>query len=109
MDDSLTEKIRSVLADPDAASKIAAIASSLSGGSSEKPPAAEPAFSEQKSAPAGVPALSGIGRDPRLDLLRALRPLVSEEKRGRLDDLLQIASIASLLGSVNRRGGSGHV
>lgn len=118
MDDSLTEKIRAVLADPDAASKIAAIASSLSGGSNggsapqQSAPASAPASAsaEQPSIPAGAPfSLPSFGKDPRLDLLRALKPLVAEEKRGRLDDLVQIATVASLLGSLNKRGGTGHV
>ena len=105
-----------MLADPDAASKIAAIASSLSGGSNagstpqQSAPASVPASAEQPSIPTGAPfSLPSLGKDPRLDLLRALKPLVAEEKRGRLDDLVQIATVASLLGSLNKRGGTGHV
>lgn len=104
----MTDKIREVLADPEAVSKIAAIASSLSGGSnSASPPASAPAFAPaEPSAPVSLPS---FGKDPRVELLRALKPLVAEEKRGRLDSLVQIATVASLLGSMNKKGGIGHV
>lgn len=101
MEDNLTEKIRALLADPQAVERIAAIAGTLGvsqGGVSPPPdpppqPApAQPAFSPQPAPPP----------DPRLDLLRALRPLVAEEKRERLEDLLRIATVASLLGNFRR-------
>lgn len=109
MDDNLTEKIRALLADPQAAERIAAIAGTLGaspGGDAPQPkpdpaPAsvsAQPAFAPQQ----GLPPGGFQPKDPRLDLLRALRPLVAEEKRGRLDDLLQIATVASLLGNLKR-------
>ncbi len=107
MDDSLTEKIRAVLSDPAAAEKIASIAGSLSGGGQSAPAAEAGAFQEAGAfheASKKPPLPASLPRDPRLDLLRALRPLVAEEKRGRLDDLVQIATIASLLGSFNKRG-----
>ena len=107
MDDNLTEKIRALLADPQAAERIAAIAGTLGaspGGDAPQPqpdPApssAQPAFAPQQ----GLPPGGFHPKDPRLDLLRALRPLVAEEKRGRLDDLLRIATVASLLGNLKR-------
>lgn len=110
MDDQLTEKIRTLLADPQAMERIAAIAGSLgfSSGSEGQPsqprsdpapaPPAQPAFAPQQ----GLPSGGFQTKDPRLDLLRALRPLVSEEKRGRLDDLVRIATVASLLGNIRR-------
>lgn len=100
MDDNLTEKIRSLLADPQAVERIAAIAGTLGGssGGGETQPRPEPAPAPSPSLPAFAPA----PKDPRLDLLHALRPLVAEEKRGRLDDLLRIATVASLFGSLKK-------
>lgn len=112
MDDQLTEKIRALLADPQAVERIAAIAGTLGGSSgggeaqsapASVPPAppappAQPAFAPQQGhTPGGFQP-----KDPRLDLFRALRPLVAEEKRGRLDDLVRIATVASLLGNLKR-------
>lgn len=108
MEDNLTEKIRALLADPQAVERIAAIAGALgaspgSGGQPSQPetpppPPAQPAFAPQPGPPSG----GFQPKDPRLDLLRALRPLVAEEKQGRLEDLLRIATIASLLGNFKR-------
>lgn len=114
MDDSLTEKIRTLLADPESLARIMQIAGSLSGGTSgsaaapteapqSDPVPVIPAAASVPPKPSGaVPAgnLNGLLRtDPRVDLLRALRPLVAEEKRARLDDLVRIATVASLLGT----------
>lgn len=103
MDENLSEKIREMLADPAALSAIASVASSLTGGSTQ---------AEQPSAqaePKSVPAMSLPRRDPRIDLLCAIKPLVSDEKRSRLDSLVQIATVASLLGSLGKKGGNGYV
>lgn len=110
MDDNLTEKIRAFLADPQAAERIAAIAGTLGISQSQPDSAAstasqaspastvQPAFvPQQRSAPGGFQP-----KDPRLDLLHALRPLVAVEKRGRLDDLLRIATVASLFGNLKK-------
>ncbi len=113
MDDSLTEKIRAVLSDPEAAAKIAQIASSLSGGGSSAPadepqadagakPDPQTAESQTAGAFSSLPSFRGKACDPRIELLRALRPFVDGEKQRRLDDLLQIASVVSLLGTMKR-------
>lgn len=111
MEDNLTEKIRALLADPQAVERIAAIAGTLGaspGGGEPQPPSepapappappVQPAFAPQQGPPSG----GFPPKDPRLDLFRALRPLVAEEKRGRLDDLVRITTIASLLGNFRR-------
>lgn len=106
LDENLSEKIRAMLADPAALSAIASVASSFTGGAqSEQPSVPTGAQSEQQS----VPAMSLPRRDPRVELLCAIKPLVNDEKRSRLDSLVQIASVASLLGSIGRKGGNGHV
>ncbi|MBR5264378.1 MAG: hypothetical protein IKV50_06765 [Clostridia bacterium] len=97
MDENFSEKLKAVLADPEALAKISAIASSMGGRE------------EPKSLPASVPPSVPKQKDPRLDLLFALRPLVAEHKQKRIDDLMQIATVASLLGSFGNRGGKGLV
>ena len=105
MEDQLTEKIRALLADPQAAERIAAIAGSLGvspgGEELQSQPQSQPQLTPSPEPPA-QPAFSPAPKDPRLDLFRALRPLVAEEKRGRLDDLVRIATVASLLGNLKR-------
>lgn len=113
MDENLSEKIRAVLADPAAMSAIASVASSLSGGGAQAganaEPQAKPPAQETKADASGIPAMSLPKRDPRIDLLCAIKPLVNEEKRNRLDSLVQIATVASLLGSLGKKGGNGYV
>ena len=96
-DENFSEKLKAVLADPEALAKISAIASSMGGRE------------EPKSLPASAPPSVPKHKDPRLDLLFALRPLVAESKQKRIDDLMQIATVASLLGSFGNRGGKGLV
>ncbi len=111
LDENLSEKIRAVLADPAALSAIASVASSLSGGSAQANVPSEQQ-SAQVSAPTetpSVPAVSIPKRDPRIDLLCAIKPLVNDEKRNRLDSLVQIATVASLLGTLGKKGGNGYV
>ena len=93
MEDNLSEKLQALLSDPQAVAKITAIASSLGQSAPEPAPVpAEPA-----------PRREGSKGDPRLELLCALRPLVAEQKRKRIDDLVQIATVASLLGNLGKR------
>ena len=111
LDENLSEKIRAVLADPAALSAIASVASSLSGGSAQtegKPE--QPAV--QASTQAEQPALQASllqRRDPRIDLLCAIKPLVNDTKRSRIDSLVQIATVASLLGTLGKKGDGKHV
>ncbi len=105
MDENLSEKIRELLADPSALSAIASVASSLTGTGAQatQPPAV------QKEDAQGVSAMPMPKRDPRIDLLCAIKPLVSDSKRSRLDSLVQIATVASLLGTLGKKGGNGYV
>ena len=96
MEENFSEKLQALLADPDAVAKISAIASSL-GSTAPSVPSVPQTPAPTPSAPASV------GKDPRLELLRAIRPLVAEQKRKRIDDLVQIATVASLLGNFGKR------
>lgn len=107
MDENLSEKIRELLADPNALSAIASVASSLTGGG--KPAEQPDTTASAQTEPQSVSALSFSKRDPRIDLLCAIKPLVNDQKRNRLDSLVQIATVASLLGSLGKKGGNGYV
>lgn len=97
MEENFSEKLQALLADPDAVAKISAIASSLGSTAPSVPSVPQTPPAPEPSAPASV------GKDPRLELLRAIRPLVAEQKRKRIDDLVQIATVASLLGNFGKR------
>lgn len=101
MDENLTEKIRSLLSDPQAAERIASIAGMLGAGNPSGASDAQPASAQQGPSQPPTPSQSIPYRhDSRVDLLRALRPFASEEKRARIDDLIRIATVASLLGGL---------
>lgn len=108
LDGDFAEKLKNVLNDPEAMSKILSIASGLglsdtSGPKAEEAPKreesepiSEPTFSSSESLPA---LMQGFGQsnDPRITLLASLKPLVREEKRERLDALTRALTLASMM------------
>ena len=105
----LSEQLRELLADPAAMEKISSIAGTLSSGcipTVSSAPAAE-------STPVAQPAVRSVApqkKDPRAELLRALKPFVSPEKRGQLDEILRWMTIADLvLPLLRAKGGKGLV
>ncbi|MBO4452697.1 MAG: hypothetical protein J5793_02060 [Clostridia bacterium] len=93
MDGDISEKLRSVLSDPGAMARIAAIAGNLS----QKPPESEASQSvpaQEVTAAALPPALAE--RDPRVDLLYSLKPLLREEKREKVDSLARALSAVTV-------------
>lgn len=105
LDNEFQEKLKNVLSDPEALSKISAIASSLgmgNQGSSSVPSAALPEKSEVDSvdikAPQSFPELPSTSlSDPRLALLNSLKPLLREEKRDKIDALTRAITVASMM------------
>lgn len=81
----MTDKLNEILKNPDAMSKIMEIASSFGGERSEK--------TEE------LPIMR-TEKDDRLELLNALRPLLRERKRARLDSLTKAMTMANLLGKM---------
>ena len=103
MDGDISEKLRSVLSDPAAMARISEIASGLGGSAAPQPESGrtpDPASDATDSNPASFPAPT-VERDPRVALLYSLKPLLREEKRGKIDDLARAMSMITLLG--NRR------
>ncbi len=107
LDNDFSEKLMQVLSDPEAMSKITAIASGL-GKTMPSTADTEPVPAENKKQPEGnaerngdsVPTLfQGINTspDPRLLLLTSLKPLLREEKRDRIDAITRALALAGAL------------
>ena len=95
MDSDFATKIQNILSNPDAMSKITAIASSLGGSSVDEPTTPQP--EPEKTQPANSPMFSFQQSDPRISLLNSVKPLLKEEKRGKVDSLLTALTMASML------------
>ena len=95
LDDGFSEKLSRVLSDPEALKRISDIASGLgtSPQSTESPDESPASAAAQSRAPV---------RDERLALINALRPLVAEEKRGRMDSLAKILTVTALIKNIGR-------
>lgn len=117
MDGDFAEKLKQVLSDPEAMSKITAIASSFGGGSptnQSTEPIKDNAKPEQISS---VPETANLGQsdslpalmqgfgaksDPRLLLLSSIKPLLREEKREKIDALTKALALASMMKNLRK-------
>ena len=118
MDSDFLGKVKTLLADPESLERI--IARGLSAPTPAATPAAAPASAaespaagtEQPASPtaatpesaAAGPAAAPAGafarpqsRDSRLTLLEALKPLLREDKRGKIDSLQRAMTMATVL------------
>ncbi|MBE6692683.1 MAG: hypothetical protein E7586_05110 [Ruminococcaceae bacterium] len=101
MDSDFASKLQSVLSNPEAMSKITAIASSLGNGNSGEtqkevqPELPRETETHQAFTPVNQTALPQ--GDHRIALLNSIKPLLREEKRGRVDSLLNALTVASML------------
>ena len=97
--DDLSEKLSSLLSDPEGMSRIKSMAESLLGGKAEEPlPKKDDDFDIDIGALTGVlKKMKGGGvSDPRINLLLALRPNLSKEKQGRVDSAIKILKLIEL-------------
>lgn len=111
MDNEFQEKLKSVLSDPEALSKISAIASSLGmakpsessdiavpTGDFESVPTEKEEKHEQSNFQNVFDLLPSQNvSDPRLLLLGSLKPLLREEKREKIDKLTRALTVASMM------------
>ncbi|MEG2003270.1 MAG: hypothetical protein RR057_01560 [Clostridia bacterium] len=107
MTDDLTEKIREFLKDPDAVSKIMSVASSLSPKPNTEN-AAEPQQTQSESSTIAAAASSSssplaalashAAPDRRLALLMAIKPLLREDKRPKIDAVQRAMTVATMFG-----------
>ena len=95
MDADFASKLQNILSDPEAMSKITSIASSLgiSGGKPEET-AQEPI---QNISEASVIPTLPMNTDPRINLLNSLKPLIREDKRGKIEALTRAMMLASVM------------
>ena len=100
MDSDFAAKLQTLLSNPDAMSKITAIASSMGMGKNETDQSTSPEpkteiASEEPTIPVAMPSFGQT--DPRIALLNSIKPLLREEKRGRVDSLLNALTVATML------------
>ena len=111
--DELEDKLNSILSDPGQMEKIAGLARTLMGGAGpEAAPDTPPGV-----APGRDPgllgriakAMRGGGGDGGREqaLLAAMRPYLSEKRRGKMDRALQLARLARILRLTALEGGGG--
>ena len=125
MDDQLSEKLKSILADPDSLKSILSIASAFgsvnnnnksisssdaSEKSSEVPDTQERVNEEKPSDAVVEPSVNAMqmvsafgnkanNADDRVNLLLSIKPFLSERKRQRVDSIVKALGAARLLSS----------
>jgi hypothetical protein len=113
MSEDFTDKVRALLDDPEMLAKIAAIAGGLGGTSpSQSAPPANPASETEERPPAlqastPPPALPDAlkklpAADPRLSLLKSLKPFLRADRQSKLDNLTRALTVASLVGTLGK-------
>ncbi len=84
------EQLNSILGDPEQMNRIADLAKSLMGGAEET----------AEAPPAGlasmVQTVMGGGKDDAQALLEAMKPWLSEKRRGKVDRAVKLARMAKL-------------
>lgn len=102
MADELSEKIKSLLSDPESLKKVTAIASSLGMTDNSTPPPTE----------ASVPALSipslpafNSGGNRNTALLHAIKPFLRGEKQSKLESLITAMTVAEIISGMKKGGG----
>lgn len=90
MDDATSQKIAELLKDPETLGKIASVVSNLTQNNSQ--PISAPTISE-------APLFPAITRSPndKTALLNALKPLIRDEKRPKIDKLINALAIAAVV------------
>jgi len=104
MDGELAEKIKSFLSDPSAAEKIAAVAQTL-GVQPSAPPKTQPQTAppeEAEAAPVSAFPTAITGRSRHAQLITALRPLIREDKRSKLDSMERAMTMATLFSGIRK-------
>jgi hypothetical protein len=119
MEGDFSQKLQQVLSDPDAMATIAGLAQNfskknekstavsqgaLSVPSEEAPPQGKGVLGEMLEQPAIASALKmlGEGSRERVALLQAMRPFVKDEKKERLDRIIQTMKTLDLLLSAQK-------
>lgn len=122
--DSFSDRLKTVLADPDAMAKITELAKNFAAGEKPKPPSEEDLQGVETGGLPGLlpsseesnpfrdlmrsPAISNAlkllndGSRERVALLQAMRPFVRDEKKGKLDSIIQTMKVLDLISSAQK-------
>ena len=92
----LEEQLNSILNDPEQMARISSLAQSLMGG--EGPPAPSPSPGGEGALPGKLLSLLGRqeGDGDKRALLEAMKPYLSEKRRGKLDRAMRLTRMAKL-------------
>ena len=115
--DDLNEKLERLLSSPEGMAKIQSVMAALGGESPPPPSSAPPADTggDLTALTRLLPLLSGLEQDNEdTRLLGALRPYLSGQRAGRLEESLRLLRLAKLLpllqeqGILGKAGGQNH-
>lgn len=105
--DDLSQKISSLLSDPEMMDKIQGLSGLLGQSNAEEPkPKSQPQMQQNNSFPTEMmgammklaPLLSTLNQeDDTIRLLKALRPFLSEQRQRKLDEAIKMMNILRLL------------
>lgn len=105
MDSDFSEKLKKVLSDPEAMSKIMAVASSMGAKPAQSEEITPPSAEETPSVSENPFALLGgfsTESDPRIALLNTVKPLLREDKRSRIDTLTRALMAVSVMKNLRK-------
>lgn len=95
----LEDRLNSILSDPEQMARISSLAQTLMGGSesSAEPPSAAPDTGPDSALLGRLGSLLGQGGDAdKRALLEAMKPYLSEKRRGKLDRAMKLTRMARL-------------
>ncbi len=96
MDSDISNKLNEILSDPEKLKGVMSVVNSVMGAQSH---------THEKESPPIMPI--NAKDDKRTELLRALKPFLSEEKCARIDKILKIMTVAQLAGMITGEGPRG--
>ena len=108
MDADLSEKLNAVLSDPERLKGMMSVISSLADKSGPEQITEKTAEAADAIQSFAIPDILPKS-DKRGELLRALKPFLSDDKRERIDKILRIMTLAGIAGIFNDDKGAENV
>ena len=105
----LEDQLNSILSDPEQMAKIAGLAKSLMGGGDDAlPPPGEAGPDPGLLQMLGRAMNTGGENSREQALLAAMKPYLSEKRRGKIDRAMKLARLARIAGLALGEAGGGH-